>query len=241
MTYVQRHTGTPTGMSMEELQETCNALMLGGSETTASALSAAIYFLLKNPDKMDMLTKEIRSTFQKEVDITFVSTNSLTYQAAVLEECMRIYPPRRHPDVNPRRLFLTESIVSQQIMRVSRGNVIAGRFVPPGTLVGVTHWASYHSTLNFKDPEDFVPERWLGDERYKGDRKEAFKPFSHGPRNCIGTNLAYAEMRLILARLLWNFDMGLCEESDDWVNGMKVYAVYQRPPLMVKLTPVTRD
>jgi cytochrome P450 len=65
MTHVQRHTGTPTGMSIEELQETCNALMLGGSKTTASALSATIYFLLKNPSKLEILIKEIRSTFQK--------------------------------------------------------------------------------------------------------------------------------------------------------------------------------
>jgi aspirochlorine biosynthesis cytochrome P450 monooxygenase len=126
------------------------------------------------------------------------------------------------------------------MMRVSRGNTIAGRYVPPGNLIGVTHWACYHSASNFKDPGKFVPERWLGDERYKDDRKDAFKPFSNGPRNCIGINLAYAEIRLILARLLWNFDMELCEESNDWVTGMKVYGVYQRPPLMIKLTRVAR-
>jgi aspirochlorine biosynthesis cytochrome P450 monooxygenase len=100
MTYVQKHTGTPTGMSIEELQETCNALILGGSETTASAISGAIYYLLQNPGKMDKLTKEIRSSFQKETEIDFVSTNRLTYQAAVLEESLRIFPPRKRPSRN---------------------------------------------------------------------------------------------------------------------------------------------
>jgi cytochrome P450 len=98
MSYVQKHTGTPTGMSIEELQETCNALILGGSETTASLLSSAIYCLLKKPRIMDKLTKEIRSTFQKEAEIDLVNTNCLTYQAAVLEESLRICPPRKHPD-----------------------------------------------------------------------------------------------------------------------------------------------
>lgn len=98
----------------------------------------------------------------------------------------------------------------------------------------------YHSASNFKDPEEFVLERWLGDERYKDDRKDAFKPFSNRPRNCIGISLAYAEMKLILAHLLWYFDMELGKESSDWVTGMTVCAVYQRPPLMIKLTPVTR-
>lgn len=97
MTYVQKHTGTPTGMSIEELQETCNALILGGSETTASAISGALYHLLKNPSKMEKLVNEIRSTFQKESEIDLVSTNRLTYQTAVLEESLRICPPRKYP------------------------------------------------------------------------------------------------------------------------------------------------
>lgn len=98
MTFVQKHTGTPTGMSIEELQETCNALILGGSETTASAVSGAIYHLLKNPTKMEKLIREIRTSFQNESEIDLVSTNRLTYQAAVIEESLRISPPRRCPD-----------------------------------------------------------------------------------------------------------------------------------------------
>lgn len=95
MTYVQRHQGTPTGMSIEELQETCNALMLGGSETTASLLSGTVYYLLKNPEKLAKLNNEIRSAFKNADEITIVSTNRLTYQAAVVEEGLRIFPPRK--------------------------------------------------------------------------------------------------------------------------------------------------
>jgi Cytochrome P450 len=104
MVYVQRHWATPTGMSIDELQETCSALMLGGSETTASALSGALYHLLKNPSCLDKVVKEIRSTFKNESEISLVSTNHLTYQAAVLEETLRIYPPRK-----PLRLRIDET------------------------------------------------------------------------------------------------------------------------------------
>ena len=106
--------------------------------------------------------------------------------------------------------------------------------------MSVSHWACYHSAENFRDPYEFAPERWLDDERYKDDRKKALQPFSLGPRNCLGINLAYAEMRVILARLVWNFDMELCKQSQNWVEGMKVFMIYQRPPLMVRLTPVVR-
>lgn len=35
-------------------------------------------------------------------------------------------------------------------------------------------------------PDDFIPERWMGDERFVDDRTDAFQPFSFGSRNCIG-------------------------------------------------------
>jgi aspirochlorine biosynthesis cytochrome P450 monooxygenase len=132
--------------------------------------------------------------------------------------------------------------VANQLQRITgpEGNTIAGRFVPGGTLVTVCQKACNSSAENFRDPYEFVPERWLGDERYKDDRKKALQPFSLGPRNCIGMNLAYMEMRIILARLLWNFNMELCEESNNWADGVKVFMIYQRQPLLVKLTPVVR-
>jgi cytochrome P450 len=52
--------------------------------------------------------------------------------------------------------------------------------------VAVPHFAAYHNPINFKDPDSFIPERWLPGAGYDGDRKDAFHPFSVGPRNCIG-------------------------------------------------------
>lgn len=53
---------------------------------------------------------------------------------------------------------------------------------------------------------EFSPERWMGDPRFANDNFKARQPFSVGPANCIGKNLAYAEMRLLLANLVWHFD-----------------------------------
>ena len=140
------------------------------------------------------------------------------------------------------KVSLSHNLVSVQAQRVTgpKGNMIAGRFVPAKTLVSVAHMAAYRSPENFRDPDQFVPERWMGDARYKDDRKKALQPFSTGPRNCIGLYLAYAEMRIILARLIWNFDMELCDESKNWTDGMKVFMINQRGPLIVKLTPVAK-
>jgi cytochrome P450 len=98
----------------------------------------------------------------------------------------------------------------------------------------------YHNDGNFRDPFAYRPERWLGDPAFAGDRKDAFQPFHLGPRNCLGRNLAYVEMRLILARILWNFDLRIAEESVDWLRKQRIYNFWQKGKLNVYLTPVMR-
>jgi cytochrome P450 len=53
-------------------------------------------------------------------------------------------------------------------------------------------------------------------------------------------SLAYTEMRLVLARLIWNFELELAEDSIDWLP-QQIFAVWKKGPLNVKLTPVVRE
>jgi len=56
---------------------------------------------------------------------------------------------------------------------------------------------------------------------------------------CFGS-LAYAEMRLILAKVLFNFDLELVDKTQEWMKGQKVFTLWEKPSLMVKLHPVKR-
>lgn len=105
-------------------------------------------------------------------------------------------------------------------------------------LVATWQWAMYHNEHNFSKPLEYHPERFLGDPRFAGDRLDAFQPFSMGHADCIGRNLAYSEMRLILARILFSFDLKLSDDSRGWTEGQKAYIVWQKPSLHVHLTPV---
>jgi cytochrome P450 len=90
--------------------------------------------------------------------------------------------------------------------------------------------------LNFTSPNSYLPERWLHPtpSRFIDDNRAVLQPFSVGPRNCIGRNLAYNEMRLILARVLWNFDLELCPESENWTE-QKIFFLWEKLPLFLKL------
>ncbi|KAL1966235.1 hypothetical protein VTN77DRAFT_4787 [Rasamsonia byssochlamydoides] len=213
------------GMTPEEIDTLSSGLIIAGSETTATLLSGATFLLLKHPTVLETLTREIRSSFRSEQDINFQSLSHLPYLHAVLEESLRLYPPA--PNTFPRTT-------------PTPGEVICGKFVPEKASVGLHIWSTMRSERNFRDAESFLPERWLddADARFAYDDKKAFQPFSYGPRNCLGKNLAYAEMRLILSRLLWNFDLELQPDSTNWIADQKTFMLWQKGALNVRLLPV---
>jgi cytochrome P450 len=92
----------------------------------------------------------------------------------------------------------------------------------------------------FSHADEFHPERWLDDPLFKNDQKQASQPFAVGPRNCIGMNLAYVELRLIMARVLWNFELTLDESCSNWVDDLVEYFGWEKTPLLVRLTPRPR-
>lgn len=221
MSYVLKY-NDERGMSRDEINSTFSILVLAGSETTATLLSGCTFYLLNNPTAYAKLTHEIFAAFSDESEISIDSTSRLPYLKAVLEESLRIYPP-----------------VPVSLSRVVAppGDTISGYFVPGGTIVGIPQHTAYHSSRNFTEPDSFIPERWLPEhaEEYAGDRKAVCIPFSAGNWNCIGKNLAYAEMRLIVAKVLWNFDMKLANAGDKWAD-QNVYGLWDKKPLMVELT-----
>jgi cytochrome P450 len=99
------------------------------------------------------------------------------------------------------------------------------------TNVSVTQYSTYRSPTNFKNPDSFVPERWMKSPEYATDRKSALQPFSVGPRNCVGQNMAYHEMRLVATKLLYNFDFELTEGAGGWAEGQRVFALWEKRPL----------
>ncbi|KAF7593962.1 hypothetical protein BBP40_010469 [Aspergillus hancockii] len=222
-----RNRGEKQGLNDAELVANASTLITAGSETTATILSGITYFLLKNPDKLKKVTEEVRSAFDSEDDIVFNTASSrLPYMIAAFQEAFRLYPPV------PSGL--------QRMTPTSGTTDISGHNIPPNTKVSVHQLAAYYHPNNFKKPEEYIPERWLPEARsdpsspYYNDSREVLQPFNVGPRNCIGRNLAYNEMRVMLARVLYNFDLELAPESENW-NQQKSHFLWEKPGLMCVL------
>ncbi|KAJ5643199.1 uncharacterized protein N7484_005706 [Penicillium longicatenatum] len=220
--YILKHSKGGMGLSPSEIDANAAVFVLAGSETTAALLSGCMFYLLCHRDKYKRLVREIRGAFKNPSDIRLARISVLPYLNAVLTETLRIYPPI--PAMLPR--LVPEG-----------GAFINEAYVPAGVSVSISLYSSFHASTHFKQAHCFIPERWLTGEESKdfaSDNKEAFYPFSHGPRNCLGQHLANAEMRLILTKLLWHFDFELQPESLAW-SQQRSFSLWSRPALMVKL------
>lgn len=82
-----------------------------------------------------------------------------------------------------------------------------------------------------------MPERWLPDEPEGqwGDKFETSLPFHSGPRGCLGKNLAYLEMRFIIAKLLWRYDVEWFDTTLDWDRDGMGYTVWKKPDFRMLL------
>ncbi|KAJ4294588.1 hypothetical protein N0V90_008279 [Kalmusia sp. IMI 367209] len=196
---------TGNGFSMDELWGESNLLIIAGSDTTSTAMAATFFYLTHNMATLQKLCNEIRTTFSDVEEIVAGPIlSSCSYLRACIDESMRMTPP-------------VAGALPRQVL--PGGMDIDGHHIPAGVDVGVPHYAIHHNADYFPRPFDYIPERWLSDPASNPLHNNlavahaAFCPFSIGPRGCIGKGLAYVELTVTIARVLFLFDLRLAPGS----------------------------
>ena len=174
-------TAEPDGLTRSEVHDHVVTLLMAGHETTANALSWAMYLLGENPDAEQRLHAEVDRLAGRLPTMTGLS--DLPYTRAVIAESMRLYPPAW--------------IVGRTI---TRDLDFAGWHAPAGAVVAASPLLLHRDPRWFPDPDRFDPSRWL-DARREAVARNAYLPFGTGPRSCIGEQFAWAEATTVLAVL----------------------------------------
>jgi hypothetical protein len=193
--------------------------IFAGHDTTASTLCFAYHLLWTNPATLAMLRDEhnvvLGSDPSKAAENITASPqllNKLPYTSAVIKETLRLFPPVGTVRKGRQDFFLVHPDTGT-------------RYPTDGLLLFGCSVAEHRTAAFWPRPDDFVPERWLAGE---GDpmhvRKNAFRPFELGPRNCIGQELAQLELRTILALTVRELDVqSMYSEDGDRVLGELAY------------------
>lgn len=202
---------TGSGFTEDVLISEACLFIVAGTDTTITGLSETLFYLVSNPRVLERLTRELREAFPlraadhgqqgRGIDCPIrwgsPELQKIEYLQACIDEAMRLSPPL--PGVLPREVG-------------KEGMVVDGEFFPAGVNLAINTYSMHHDERNFEDALTYAPERFLsssGESELapKIKNSAAFTPFGVGRTSCIGKHLAYQEMSLVLARMLWLFDL----------------------------------
>ena len=174
--------------------------LFAGHDSTSSAICYCYYLLSKHPAAM----ARIRAEHDEVYGIDLAETprllreqphliNRLPYTLAVLKEALRLFPPA--------------SAMREGAPGVDLVDGNGNRYPTAGLSIWVLHSRVQRNPKYWKEPDSFIPERWLvGPEHPLYPVKGAWRPFEHGPRNCLGQTLVTLDVRTLLVMTVREFD-----------------------------------
>jgi pentalenene oxygenase len=182
-----RDTDTDTDDTRQRLSdpEICDQIVtffIGGTETTATAVTWALHLLAQHPDIEEQLHAEVDTVLDGGA-AAYEHLPHLKLTSQVIIEALRLYPPV---------WLLTRSAVVD--------THVGGQLIPAGTIIAFSPYLIHHRADLYPAPERFSPDRWAGIHRLPPTR-DTFIPFGAGPRKCIGDQFSMIEATLGLATI----------------------------------------
>ena len=167
-----------------EMVDQVAIFFLAGHETSASALGWALWLLAASPDWQARVAAE-GAAFTGD----FAQIGQLRATRAVFREALRLYPP-----------------VPMMVREAASPQSFRDRAVPRGAQIILSPWHLHRHERLWSDPDAFDPSRW-DSEAGRASARDAYIPFSAGPRVCPGAGFAMIEGVLMLALILRNFEL----------------------------------
>ncbi|XP_028767063.1 cytochrome P450 82G1 [Neltuma alba] len=176
------------------IKATALTLILTGTGSTAITVTWALSLLLNHPNVLKKAQDELDTNIGTHKWVQESDITNLQYLQAIIKETLRLYPPAP----------LTG------IREAMEDCFVGGYFVQKGTRLLINIWKLQRDPQAWKNPNEFLPERFMEDDHkdldFKGQNFE-YIPFSSGRRSCPGTTFGLQVVSLTLARLLQGFDL----------------------------------
>ncbi|RDW81515.1 cytochrome P450 [Aspergillus mulundensis] len=218
----------PSERTLDRITAESIQFLLAGTETTGWAIAVTMFHLLSERPMLLRLREEIKQVLVRASDYpSWTALEALPYLRAVILEGLRL----SLVTINRFPLYDTENTL-----------VYKDWAIPQGTSVSQSMWFVHMNEEIYPEPSKFNPERWLS----AGESlMRYFVPFLRGSRDCMGKNLAYAEMYVVVALLVRRFDMELYEtglpDVTPYRDGMITHKADGSQGVRVTVTKVLAD
>ncbi|MFP3873425.1 MAG: cytochrome P450 [Thiohalophilus sp.] len=185
---------TDAAMTDRELLDEIMTMIIAGHETSAITLNWVWYFLAKYPEVERKLHAEVDEAGYDSIP-AFDDLEQLPYVKQVVEEALRYYPP-----------------VWLYTRRAIADDWLGEYFVPAGTDIFITPYYLHRHPRYWSQAEVFDPERFA-EANIRAQHKQAYIPFSAGPRRCIGDFFATVEMQMHFGLMARKFRVQLLDKQ----------------------------
>jgi cytochrome P450 len=210
-----QHSSTSVHRTMDPTFRTAalsniKTFLFAGHDTTSSTICYAYYYLSKNPSCLSLIRAELDNVFGP--DPTKTSSllkqnphllNKLEYTTAVIKESLRLQPPASTVRIGQPGFYLHDPVTAEPI-------------ATEGLMLWAVDVGLHRNETYWPEPHAFNPSRFLPTN---SPTNPAYVPFSKGPRNCIGQELAMIESRIILALTLRLFDFEAAYDELEKLEG----------------------
>jgi len=179
-------------ISEQQIADECQTFLFAGEDTTAATLSWLMYYLALHPHIFQKIQVEVSEVVGNS-EITMDHVNNLHYCEHVLKETLRIQP------------------VVPWLQRVAGKDCeLAGVKICKNTLLCIGIYTLHNDPSIWKNPDQFIPERW---DDPSSKKPFIYSPFSAGQRNCIGMKFATQEIIVTLVMIAQKFDISMNKEK----------------------------
>lgn len=176
-----------------ELVDQIAVMFLAGHETSASALSWALYLISRDKEIQDRMHAETELAFGQEGGFSPRNFKFLKLTRDAFRETLRLYPPVS---------FVPRDVTVPEVMR--------DKTLKKGSAIFISLWLLQRHREIWKNPDTFDPDRFSREDEKEAIRS-AYMPFSKGPRVCLGASFALQESAIILAMITRHYEISPVE------------------------------
>lgn len=223
-------------MTQKDLKQHILLTLTVGAHSITTTSTRILAVLASRPDVQDHILQELNDAFEGDGTPPFNIVRNLKYLDGVVKEGLRMFGP----------------LVGGTPAIAPKGGVMldTGDFIPENTQVYIGQYVMMYDERYFPRPTEYLPERWVNqdlDKESSGDElikdRRAWIPFGYGTHACGGRALAMEELKLIVARIVKEFEISFSDDGgqpfnyDKWADGWKDHFLTDVEEIDLKFIP----
>ena len=193
------------------------SMMFAGHHTSSGTASWALIELLRHPDVLAAVVRELDDLYADGSEVSFQALRSIPVLESVLKETLRLHPP----------LIILMRLVQEDFE-------LAGYRIPAGTVLAASPRVSNRIGGDFPDPERFDPGRYIDPRQEDLQNRWTWIPFGAGKHRCVGNAFAMMQMKAIFSVILRDFEFEAAQPLESYRDDYTKMVIQLQQPCRVR-------